>query len=198
MEIAFVKPETWSKYALCKRQFSWYRHSKKSGLYLIVSGKELDRFHITPEVIITNNPNKRFKPPVLPDREEQKRLINRESYINARPDEWEQIEDKKEDNEKWLRVMGIRGVSYEELFITHSANHANFIEPEYYIVENGEKVPYSLGKTTQICSACLEFYNIIGLPYRKKLVVPCPGAVIFAGMAPNHYYEVKRFEKRQN
>ena len=31
---------------------------------------------------------------------------------------------------------------------------------------------------------------IIGSQFKKKLVVPCPGAVLFAGMAPNRYYEV--------
>ena len=85
--------------------------------------------------------------------------------------------------------MGIHGQSYEELFITHCANHANFIEPEYYLKDE-EPIPYSLGKTTHICSACLEFFNIIGSKWKKKLVVPCPGAVLFAGLAPNRYYEV--------
>ena len=63
--------------------------------------------------------------------------------------------------------------SYEELFIKHCANHANFIEPEYYIKDE-EPIPYSIGKTTHICSACLEFFNIIGSKWKKKLVVPCP------------------------
>lgn len=118
-------------------------------------------------------------------------LIRQESYQQARPDEWEDIHGEDPQlNEKWLRIMGVRGITYEELFVTHCANHANFLEPSYFIVQEDGPVPYSIDKTTHICSACLEFFNIIGSQFKKKLVVPCPGAVLFAGMAPNRYYEV--------
>lgn len=50
--------------------------------------------------------------------------------------------------------------------------------------------PLSKRISNGICSACLEFFNIIGSRLVKKLVVPGPGAVLFAGMAPNRYYEV--------
>jgi hypothetical protein len=53
-------------------------------------------------------------------------------------------------------------------------------------------VPYSIDKTSQICSACLEYFNIIGANFSKKYLVPCPGAVLFCGMAANRYYEVLR------
>ncbi|MEJ2522914.1 MAG: hypothetical protein P8080_08555, partial [Gammaproteobacteria bacterium] len=51
-------------------------------------------------------------------------------------------------------------------------------------------VPYSIGRTGEICSACLEFFNVIGGRFRNKLVVPCPGAVIYAGLPVNRYIEV--------
>ena len=97
-----------------------------------------------------------------------------------------------------MKVMGLQGMTFEELFVGHCANHANFIEPAYQVLEEDRPVPYSLGKTRTVCSACLEFYNIIGSPLSKKnmwfpargRMVPCPGAVLFAGMVPNHYYEV--------
>ena len=129
--------------------------------------------------------------PALPDREEQRALIQRDSYRNSRPEEWENIgAEDREAQQKWLKVMGLQGLTFEELFISHCANHANFIEPAYQVLEDHQPVPYSLGKTRTVCSACLEFYNIIGASFQKKYVVPCPGAVLFAGMVPNHYYEV--------
>ena len=72
--------------------------------------------------------------------------------------------------------MGLAGTSFEDLFSTgHCANHANFIEPGYYALEDGKPAPYSLGKTVTVCSACLEFLMLIGGSFRKKVpVVPCP------------------------
>ena len=80
--------------------------------------------------------------------------------------------------------MGLQGMTFEELFVGHCANHANFIEPAYQVLEEGRPVPYSLGKTRTVCSACLEFYNIIGSSFQKKYVVPCPGAVLFCRPGP--------------
>jgi hypothetical protein len=117
--------------------------------------------------------------------------MQRASYREARPEEWENIGAvDREEQARWLKVMGLQGLTFEELFVSHCANHANFIEPAYQVLEEGLPVPYSLGKTRTVCSACLEFYNIIGSVFPKKYVVPCPGAVLFAGMVPNHYYEV--------
>jgi hypothetical protein len=38
--------------------------------------------------------------------------------------------------------------------------------------------------------------NIIGGSFRKKLVVPCPGAVLFAGLITNRYYEVTHWRPK--
>lgn len=153
-----------------------------------MSSHKLDEYNLSPETIILD---RKFRPPGLPDREEQLAMISRKSYQNAKPDKWDKIaDDDPELHDKWLKIMGVRGITYEELFITHCANHANFIEPEYFVVEENGPVPFSIDRTSHICSACLEFFNIIGPGFKKKLVVPCPGAVLFAGMAPNRYYEV--------
>ena len=53
-------------------------------------------------------------------------------------------------------------------------------------------VPYSIDKTSHICSVCLEYFNIIGANFRKKYVVSCPGPVLCAEMGNNRYYEVLR------
>lgn len=188
VEMGFVLQDAWDKYPLCKRQLSWYRISPFFGLNLVISSRDLGPFGLRPETVIREQ---KFRPRNLPGREEQLALIRQESYQQARPDEWEDIySEGSQLNEKWLKIMGVRGITYEQLFVTHCANHANFLEPSYFIVQEDGPVPYSIDKTTHICSACLEFFNIIGSQFKKKLVVPCPGAVLFAGMAPNRYYEV--------
>jgi len=189
VEIGIVIPETWSKTQLCQRPLSWYWNSPLAGRYLVISSKSLDEYGLTPRIILRKT---KFHPPVLPGETQQRRMIQRSSYLKAKPPAWDKLDERDEANqEQWLRVMGLRGKKFKDLFITHCANHANFIEPEYFIERNGERVPYSIGATNQICSACLEFFNVIGGAYRYKLVVPCPGAVIFAGLPVNRYIEVE-------
>ena len=191
VDVGIVYPSAWQQYELCKRQLSWYQVSGYRGKTLVITTKQFDAWTLKPYFIVRDT---KFKPPSLPSYDEQLKMIKRKSYLDARPETWEKIEDEDSQlHERWLKIMGLRGISYPELFVTHCANHANFIEPIYYIEQGGEKVPYSIARTSHICSACLEFCGIIGDGLNKKLVVPCPGAVLFAGLAPNRYYEVVRF-----
>jgi hypothetical protein len=188
VEIGFVPLEAWGKNPFCKRPSSWYQASPFAGKILVISSFDLQEYHVTPETIVREC---RLRAPQLPTREEKLRLINQTRYQQSKPAEWEDIDSEgPELHNEWLRAIGLRGVSYEELFITHKANHANFIEPAYFVFEENRLVPYSIDKTSHICSACLEFFNIIGAQFKKKLVVPCPGAVLYAGLITNRYYEV--------
>ena len=188
IDLAYVLPQTWGQFELCKRQLSWYRNSVYLDKVLLVSSFALDSYDIRYNVKIGQSD---FKPDTLPSFEDKAALIGRSSYRIARPEEWQNI--ASQDNkkiERWLTVMGLRGVRFEDLFVSHCANHANFIEPAFFKLENNEPVPYSICKTSHVCSACMEWYNIIGGSFKKKLVVPCPGAVLFAGLITNRYYEV--------
>jgi hypothetical protein len=187
IEVGYVPAGSWDRYGLCKRQLSWHAQSPYAGKVLLVSSRPIDG--LEPTCVITER--KRFKPPRLPNEGEKQALLERPSYKDSRPQVWEDIAaEGPEQQERWMRVMGIRGKTFAELFIGHCATHANFIAPHFYVEEDGLRVPYSLGKTLEICSACLEYYGIIGDQHRRKLVVPCPGAVLFAGLAVNRYYEV--------
>ena len=188
VELGYVLPSAWGRFELCKRQLSWYRRSIYYGKILLVSAFDLDAYGMRYDVLIRQSV---FKPQALPSEEEKAQLIKRLSYKRSRPEEWEDIasQDMKE-KERWLKVMGLRGVKFEDLFVSHCANHANFIEPAFFTHEEGDIVPYSICKTSHVCSACMEWYNIIGRSFKKKLVVPCPGAVLFAGLITNRYYEV--------
>ncbi|MCP4106072.1 MAG: hypothetical protein GY749_11125 [Desulfobacteraceae bacterium] len=189
VEIGFVPPEAWRKTELCKRPLSWYWISPYAGKYLVISSFDLKEYGLSPDTILRAN---KFCPGLLPNGEEKQNMIQRKSYLQAKPDEWDNLPPGEDSKiEKWMKVMGIRRTSFKELFLTHCANHANFIEPVYFIQDGDEIIPYSIGKTKFLCSACLEFFNVIGGEFRKKMVVPCPGAVLFAGLPVNKYIEVE-------
>ena len=119
-------------------------------------------------------------------------MIDSLPYRRSKPAEWDDLsQEDPRDLDNWMKTMGIRGMRFEDLFLTHCANHANFIEPVYYIQEDQRIIPYSIAPTKFVCSACLEFFNIIGASFDKKFVIPCPGAVIFAGLPVNKYVEVE-------
>jgi hypothetical protein len=80
---------------------------------------------------------------------------------------------------------------FEKILMSHSANHANFIDPKFFITMNGEKVPYSIADSIHVCSSCLEFFNILGSQWSLKYVVPCIGAVQFAYLPKDQYFEVR-------
>ena len=189
IRIGFVPPDAWGRNELCKRPLSWYWASSRVGMILVISSFDLEPYGLLPQIRLRDS---KFRPKVLPDESVKQKMISGAAYKKAKPRQWEDIDSEDPSvQEKWLKIMGIRGVTYKELFISHCANHANFIDPSYFIYENGEKVPYSIGKTNYICSACMELYNIIGADFRKKLVVPCPGGVLFAGLPVNRYIEVE-------
>ncbi len=194
VRIGFVPPDAWRKTDLCKRPLSWYWISPYAGRYLVISSDDLGEYGLKLNTILRAT---KFRPKILPDNQEKQRMTLRESYLRTRPDEWEDLaSEDPSKQERWMKVMGIRGRRYEDLFLTHCANHANFIEPVYFVEEGAEKIPYSIAKTQYICSACLEFFNVIGGEFQKKLVVPCPGAVIFAGLSVNKYIEVSTVVKK--
>jgi hypothetical protein len=188
VKIGFVAPDAWNKYKLCKRQMSWYRVSPFFGQICVVSSFHLEEYGFIPEVSLTPS---NFYPPALPSQDEKKRMKHLPSYDRTKPPEWENIETENPALlHKWLKIIGLRGMTYDEVFVSHCANHANFIEPVYYVTDENGIIPYSIDKTPYICSACLEFYNIIGSKFYKKMVVPCPGSVLFAGLPVNTYMEV--------
>ena len=190
-EVTTVPPRAWYEYKFCRRQLSWYDRSPFRGLTLLVSAVELSDHGLTPETVVRPRPD--FRPPGLPAPADLPRLTASPDYRRSRPPAWEDIQaaDRRE-LDQWLRVMGLSEIRFEDLFVYHCANHANFIDPVWFVENHHGREPYSIGPTARVCSACLEFYNLIGHNWPRKWVVPCPGAVRFAGLAANVYYEVLR------
>ena len=192
VKFGYVLPETWKTFGLCKRQLSWYATSIRSGLVLVVSDHELEGHEDVLSAIIRPSA---FELKTVPDEDEKLRLIASEAYQRQKPAKWEDIASEYPGKlDKWMKIMGLEDISFEALFITHCANHANFIDPVYVTGNDSGPIPYSIDKTKFICSACLEIYNIIGENHHKKLVVPCPGAVKFAGLPRDCYFEVVSME----
>lgn len=187
MDIRYLAPPAWDGF--CKRRTSWYRKSDKAGKFLVVSNTSLDHLDIGNPIIITES---NFKPDRLPSHEEILQLIKSEKYQRLKPDAWGKVDPlDKEFYQRWFeRHRPDEPFDFDEIFTHHSANHANFLDPKFFITLNGIIVPYSIADTIHVCSSCLELFNILGEQWPNKYVVPCIGAVQFAHLPINQYFEV--------
>ena len=187
-DIGYIVPEAWDGF--CKRRTSWYRRSNKAGKFLVVGNTSLDHLDIgTPIIIKESN----FKPDHLPSYGEILQLIKSEKYQSLKPDVWEKVDPlDKEFYQGWFERHRPRELfDFDKIFGHHSANHANFIDPKFLINTDGIKAPYSIADSIHVCSSCIEFFNILGEQWPVKYVVPCIGAVQFAHLPIDQYFEVR-------
>jgi len=187
-KIASVAPEVWND--TCARQGSWYRTSEKQGLYLIISSFELDEYRDQKAGVITQVD---FTPPRQASMAEKEEMIKDPDFQRRLPQEWPKVEDiEKRIYLRWARRLGSEVENYDFLYRTHTANHANFIKPRFFVEEEGLLIPYSIDRSAHLCSCCVELFQILGSEYPKKYVRPCPGACIFARLTPDRYLLVER------
>lgn len=187
-EIAFLAPPAWNGF--CKRRTSWYRNSDRAGKFLIVSNSPLDVPDLeSPITIMGSN----FMPDRLPNPDEISQLARSKEYQKRKPSEWDKPDPLENDfYQRWFeRQQRKEPFDFNKILLSHSANHANFIDPKFFIDMNGAKVPYSIADSIYVCSSCIEFFNILGEQWIEKYVVPCIGAVQFAHLPMDHYFEVK-------
>lgn len=187
-EIAYVPETAWNGF--CARRTSWYWTSDKAGQFLIVSEIPLEGLSIENTILISESG---FKPLRLPSYDEILGLISSNEYQKRKPLFWEKVgSSEKEFYQIWFRRHYLNEpFDFERIFESHSANHANFINPKFFINQNGLLSPYSIADSLHVCSSCLEFFNILGAEWVIKYVVPCIGAVVFARLPLNQYFEVK-------
>ena len=190
-EFAYISPEAWEGF--CKRRTSWYQRSNKSGRFLLVSNTPLDNSNIGEPIIIKES---NFKPNSLPSHEETLQLANSKEYQLVKPEAWGKVDPfDKEFYRRWFeRYRPKELFNFDRIFVHHSANHANFIDPKFLVNREGIKAPYSIADSLYVCSSCIEFFNILGEEWPIKYVVPCIGAVQFAHLPMDQYFEV-RFQK---
>ncbi|MFO8163189.1 MAG: hypothetical protein R6T98_01490 [Desulfatiglandales bacterium] len=185
--IISVAPEVWN--ATCQRQGSWYRKSEKNGQYLIISSFDLDGYEGFKEAVITRSD---FFLPRPATKEEKEEMVENEQFRSLVPQEWYIVSDlEKRLWTRWARRLG-SDEEWDSLFLTHTASHANFINPRFFVELDGQKIPYSIDRSANLCSCCLELFHIIGDTLPKKLVAPCAGAVIFSRLPKDRYLMVER------
>jgi hypothetical protein len=187
-KITSVSPAVWDD--TCSRQGSWYRRSKKNGRYLIISSFEIEGYEDKREAIITESD---FVPPRLATDAEKNLLVDDSRFKGKIPPEWKHVEDiEKRIYLRWARRLGSDVGSYDFLYLSHTANHANFMHPRFFVRNGKNIVPYSIDRSAHLCSCCLELFQVLGGQCRKKMVAPCPGATIFARLKPDRYLLVER------
>jgi hypothetical protein len=187
-KISSVSPDVWNEN--CARQGAWYRASNKNGLYLIVSSFELEDLRSKKAAKITRSG---FRPPRFADLEQKREMISDQDFIRKIPPEWGNISEKeKRIYLRWAKRLGSNVEGYGFLYLSHTANHANFMKPRFFLRESDTIIPYSIDQSAHLCSCCLELFQILGEEYPKKLVAPCPGATIFARIGQDEYLLVER------
>jgi len=186
-KITSVAPDVWND--TCGRQGSWYRTSEKNGLYLVVSSFELTNYDNKRAAVITESD---FIPPRLANLEDKNALIQDELVKQRIPEEWLHTRElEKKIYLRWARRLKSDVQDYNFLYLSHTANHANFIDPHFFISKGEEIVPYSIDRSAHLCSCCVELFQVLGSQYKKKMVAPCPGASIFARLKPDRYLLVE-------
>jgi len=186
-KVSVVAPEVWDE--TCSRQGSWYRASRRNGLYLIISAFELDE--VAHKKAATIRPVA-FRPPRLASDEEKRDMVSHPEFVARVPEGWRKVDDfEKRIYVRWANRLGSQVEDFDFLYLTQTANHANFIKPRFYVVEDGKIIPYSIDRSAHLCSCCLELFQVIGEEYPTKFVAPCPGATIFARLKPDEYLLVE-------
>jgi hypothetical protein len=187
-EISYCTLSAWDGF--CKRRTSWYEKSGKAGKFLVVSNTPFDHLNIGNPIIITESD---FAPSRLPSHDELAQLIKSQEFQNRKPSIWEKVDPlDKEFYQRWYeRHRPDEIFDFDKIFAHHSANHANFLDPKFFVNQNGIMVPYSIGDSLHVCSSCLEFFSILGGQWKVKYVTPCIGAVMFAHLPADRYLEVK-------
>jgi len=181
--ITSIGPDVWND--TCQRQGSWYRTSEKKGLYLLVSPFELEHYNSRKAATITESD---FVPPRLARLVDKRVLLEDTSLKRHLPKDWLHVEEKeKRLYLRWAKRLGSDVVDYAFLYLSHTANHANFINPRFFVRDDHDIIPYSIDRSAHLCSCCVELFQILGNRYKKKLVAPCPGATIFARLKPDRY-----------
>jgi hypothetical protein len=187
-EIVYLAPPAWNGF--CKRRTSWYRKSERAGKFLVVSNSALDPLNLEHAIIIKESD---FTPNRFPKSDEISQLIRSEEYQKRKPSEWDKPDLlEKEFYQRWFERGRINeAFDFDKILMSHSANHANFIDPIFFVNMDETKAPYSIADSLHVCSSCLEFFNILGEQWIKKYVVPCIGAVQFAHLPADRYFAVE-------
>ena len=193
-KVVYAPPEVWSR--ICVRQGSWYRDSRRSGQYMLMSEGKLPEA-LDPFLDSTMSGSD-FLPEQLPSQQQLKEIVDSKEYQQGKPTEWEGIGIKDAMMFKVLFTLTRfwkKKDNLKKFWLSQRANHANFLSHKVTTDIDGERVPYSVTENAGVCSSCAEFFNIISDDSRK-LVSACPGAVIFGKAQRDVYYDIQPIKPR--
>jgi hypothetical protein len=194
-EISYCAPTAW--YGFCRRRTSWYWESEKASQHLIVSNTSLDHLDLRNPILITESS---FRPDRLPSPDGIAQLVKSQEYRKRKPKAWEEVDPIDKDfYQTWFEHhRENEPFDLDKIFMSHSANHANFLDPKFFVNLNGVMVPYSIADSIHVCSSCLELFNILGEQWPVKYVMPCIGAVQFAHLPLDRYLKVEIIVRNRN
>ncbi len=189
-EIGYVKPDVWP--IICKYDaVPWYNQSRFAGKNLVISSNRLDQEY-EPLLETTITPVD-FEPPYMPSAQEQAALTDTAEFLARKPDDWDKFPADMGNNIALglSKMTGKPADSWENIFQTWTAVHANFVHPTYRADERFLNAPYSIGETFTISSCCVELFNLLDSDEKALLVRPCTGAMIVKALEKNQYYFVR-------
>jgi hypothetical protein len=187
IKISCVAPEVWDE--TCARQGSWYRASEKNGLFLVVSSFDVEELKNKKAATIRKND---FRLPKAATLEEKRAMAADPDFEPRIPSRWRLAgELEKRVFLRWAAKLGSETEDFDLLYLSHTANHANFVKPRFFVREGETLVPYSIDRSAHLCSCCLELFQVLGAEHKRKLVAPCPGASLFARLEPDKFLLVE-------
>ena len=189
-ETGFAEPDSWE--VICKHDAAiWYDYSQFKGKNLVISSLPLENSY-EPFLETTISPVD-FNPSDMPSKQQMESLASDPHFLTVKPENWDDF--PKEMGEQI--VMGLSKItakpieSWDSLFTTWTAVHANFISPKYRAEDKHLNAPYSVSDSYTISSCCVELFNLLDSKEKALLVRPCTGAVILNAMEKDRYYSVR-------
>jgi hypothetical protein len=182
-EVALVEPGVWD--LQCGRQGSWYRSSHRRGQSLVVTNQPLPEFEPWGYVTL-----EAFEPPRLATDQDVIEILSDARVPEILPQGWGLFSPwEVQSVNAYLASEGIDR-SLQEIFSYYTANHLNLVFPRLFVEgDRGLPVPYSIQKTSLVCSACVEIFGILGEEFPVKYLALCPG-LKYVKPAPSEYLRV--------
>jgi hypothetical protein len=189
-EIGYAESHIWS--VICKYDASpWYNKSHFKDKTLMTSsfslGSEYEQ-HLETTITPVS-----FDQPYIPNKEQKKALIKDSVFQERKPSEWDNFPKEMgvQITQGLAKIAGKTVDSWENLFQTWTAVHANFVSPQYRTDGTYMNAPYSIGDSHTISSCCVELFNILESDEKSLLVRPCTGATMLKVLEKDRYYFVQ-------
>jgi hypothetical protein len=185
----YASPSVFNR--MCVRQGSWYKNSERNGKYLVLSPVKLPgelEIYLDAEISESN-----FVPDKLPSNSELIGIVESIQYKDKRPEQWEKKTIFDAIMFKVFFTINRQwgwGENLKTYWLSHKANHANFVANKVTTEIDGENVPYSISENAGVCSSCVEFFNIVNKDQRK-LVRACPGSITFGGAKKDIFLDIQ-------